>query len=369
MTASAEPLDTGRTAPPAAETEASATSVSPFAVPAAQVHTAEAPAGRVSVRAAARVPDFFIVGHPKCGTTALYEMLRRHPQIYMPEGKELWYLAPELRSPRGARGGGRGGRVETLADYLSLFAAARPDQRVGEATPLYLSSHTAAGNIAQLQPDARIIAILREPASFLRSFHLQCVQNHTETERDLRKALALEAERRQGRRIPAHAPRPKELMYSEHVRYVEQLRRYHAVLPPERVLVLVYEDFRRDNEATVRAVLRFLEVDDSCAIEALEANPTVRVRSSRLHELVHAVSVGRGPRARVAKESIKALTPRGLRHRALRTTQSRVVYGKPNAPDESLMVELRRRFKGEVVALSEYLGRDLVSLWGYDLVA
>jgi hypothetical protein len=376
MTASAEPLDTGRTAPPAAEPEASATWGSAIGVPAVQVHTAEASAaqaptpeasaGQVSAPAAPRVPDFFIVGHPKCGTTALYEMLRRHPQIYMPEGKELWFLAPELRSPRGARGGGR---VETLSDYLSLFAAARPDQRVGEATPLYLSSHTAAGNIAQLQPAARIIAILREPASFLRSFHLQCVQNHTETERDLRRALALEAQRRQGRRIPAHAPRPKELMYSEHVRYVEQLRRYHAVLPPEQVLVLVYEDFRRDNEATVRAVLRFLEVDDSCAIEALEANPTVRVRSSRLHELVHAVSVGRGPRARVAKESIKALTPRGLRHRALHTTHSRVVYGKPRVPDERLMVELRRRFKGEVVALSEYLGRDLVSLWGYDLVA
>jgi len=292
-------------------------------------------------------------------------MLRAHPQIYMPDAKELWFLAPELRSPRRPR---VGRRADTLEDYLSLFAAARPDQRVGEATPLYLSSHTAAENIAGLQPAACIIAILREPASFLRSFHLQCVQNHTETEKDLRKALALEGLRRQGKHIPPHAPRPLELMYSDHVRYVEQLRRYHAVFPSEQVLVLIYDDFRRDNAATVRTVLRFLEVDETCPIEAMEANPTVRVRSRRFHDLVHAVSVGRGRSSRAVKKSIKVLTPRGLRHRALGTAHRRVLYGKPHAPDEDLMLELRCRFKGEVVALSEYLGRDLVTPWGYDSV-
>ena len=45
------------------------------------------------------VPDFFIVGHPKCGTTALFEMLRTHPQIYMPDCKETFYFADELRFP------------------------------------------------------------------------------------------------------------------------------------------------------------------------------------------------------------------------------------------------------------------------------
>jgi hypothetical protein len=327
----------------------------------------EIPGTRVEVSGARmRVPDFFIVGHPKCGTTALYEMLRRHPQIYMTDVKELWYLSPELlRSPRQPRSG-NGKRAQTLEDYLSLFADARPDQRVGEATPLYLSSHTAAGNIAELQPAARIIAILREPASFLRSFHLQCVQNYAETETDLRKALALEGARREGKRIPARATRPKELLYSEHVRYVEQLRRYQSLFPSEQVLVLIYDDFRRDNEATVRRVLRFLAVDDTAAIEMTEANPTVRMRSRRLHDLVHEVSVGRGGPARVVKGSIKTFTPAGLRHRALAAVRQRVVYGEPRPPDEALMLELRRRFKGEVVALSEYLDRDLVKLWGYD---
>jgi hypothetical protein len=314
-----------------------------------------------------RVPDFFLVGHHKCGTTALHEMLRSHPQIFMPALKAPRFLAQDLHPSSEIPPGSP--LPATFAEYLALFDSARAEQLVGEATESYLTSHVAASAIAELQPDARIVAILREPASFLRSLHLQYVESHVESENDLRRALALEGERRLGRGIPRQAYWPKALLYSEHVRYVEQLRRFHAVLPPEQVLVLIYDDFRADNEATVREVLRFLGVEEAAPIEMLKANPTVRVRSARLHELVHAVSVGRGPLARYAKAPLKALAPRRMRRGALRAARQRVVYAQPRPADEDGMRELRSRFKGEVVALSEYLGRDLVQLWGYDRVA
>jgi hypothetical protein len=315
-----------------------------------------------AVPAHLRAPDFFIVGHRKCGTTALYEMLRSHPQVYMPELKEPWFMARDLHIP--IEGSSRLPR--TLEEYLSLFSAATPEQRTGEATPSYLLSHTAARDIAQLQPRARIIAILREPASFLRSLHLQTVQNHAETETDLRRALELEPLRREGKEIPRDAVRPEDLFYSEHVRYVEQLRRYHAVFPREQVLVLIYDDFLADNAATVRRVLRFLEVDDSHEPPQTRANPTVRVRSPRAYDLMRSIYLGRGAPARALKAAIKALAPRELRIKALEATRRRVMYGKPRAPDEALMLDLRRRFRDEVVAASEYLERDLVALWGYD---
>ncbi len=310
-----------------------------------------------------RAPDFFVVGHPKCGTTALYEALKRHPQIFMPDSKEPWFFAPELhvRTPPRPEGTPR-----TLEEYLALFAAARPEQIVGEATALYLWSRTAAARIAAVQPAARIIAVLREPASFLRSLHLQFVQTYVETEGDLRKALALEGERRGGRCTPRNTYWPQALIYSEHVRYVEQLRRYHAAFGSENVLVLIYDDFRADNEATVREVLRFLGVDETVPLAVRDANPTVRARSQRLHALVHALSVGTDPLSRFAKGSVKAVTPRRLRRQALRGAQRRLVFADPLPPDEDLMKELRRRFKGEVVAVSQYLERDLVALWGYD---
>ncbi len=307
-----------------------------------------------------RTPDFFIVGHPKCGTTALFEMLRTHPQIYMPDCKETQFFATELGSRPGTEG-------RTLTQYLDLFAAAGPGQQVGEASVSHLWSRTAAAGIAELRPDAKIIAILREPASFLRSLHLQFVQTRVESESDFRKALALEDVRRKGRELPASSAHwPLKLLYSDYIRYVEQLRRYEDRFPAENILVLIYDDFRRDNEETVRRVLRFLEVEDSVAVAASDANPSVRVRSTRVNDTLQALMMGRGPVSGALKAGVKAVTPRAARLRAFEAFRQRFVYSKPAPEDERLTGELRRRFEPEVVAAAEYLGRDLVNLWGYD---
>jgi hypothetical protein len=330
----------------------------------------------LQTREGARFPDFFIVGHAKCGTTALYEMLRRHPQIYMPEykrgaGKEPWFFAqdnpqPQLTAERSVAFTGR--RAMTLEQYLALFAQAKPEQLVGEASTSYLWSRSAPARIAQVRPDARIIAILREPASFLHSLHAQLVRNHHESELDFRKALSLDGARREGREIPSYSYWPGALIYSDRVRYTEQLRRYHALFAPEQVLVLIYEDFRSDNAGTLRRVLRFLEVDDNVELEQAEVNRSVAVRSVWLDNRARALKAGSGPIAAVAKPIIKALTPWRLRAKVLYPLRNRIVYRGPRAPDEQFMLELRRRFKHEVSALSEYLDRDLVALWGYDRI-
>ena len=241
----------------------------------------------------ARAPDFFIVGHHKSGTTALYEMLRRHPQIYMPDLKEPRFLASELASPRQTTR--RTSHPQTLQEYLALFEAAAPEQRVGEASATYLWSRTAAGRIAELEPGARIIAILREPASFLRSLHLTYLRIHFEDEKDLRKAMSLESARREGKRIPPRSHLPALLQYSDQVRYVEQLARYRKAFAPEQMLVLIYDDFRNDNETTVRSVLRFLEVDDGQSLQPIHANVTSwSVRSQQTEDLLRSVALGRG---------------------------------------------------------------------------
>lgn len=316
-----------------------------------------------------RAPDFFIVGQPKSGTTALYEMLRSHPQIYMPDLKEPLFFASDLRPAGGARRAAQSGKPlfpVTYDEYLALFAAARDDQRIGEATPTYLRSRVAARAIAQAQPGARIIAIFREPASLLRSLHLQWLQEHLEHESDLARAMALEDDRRRGITRPGETRQARMLLYSEFTRYVEQLRRFYDVFPSEQILVLIYDDFRRDNEQTVRGVLRFLDVDDTAQVKATEANPTVAVRSLRLERFVRRAQAGRGPISGPARALITTLTPRDLRRRLYYPLRKRVIYREPERVDDSFMTELRRRFKPEVAALSEYLDRDLVTLWGYD---
>lgn len=309
-----------------------------------------------------RIPDFFIVGHHKCGTTALYEMLRGHPQVHMPV-KEPSFFAPEIRSH--VREDRPVTHRDTLDAYAALFGAAGPEQLVGEASPSYLWSREAAKRIAEIQPGARIIAILREPAAFLSSLHLQWLRSNAEVEKNLRKAMALENLRREGKGLPRNSTRPQLLFYSEHVQYVEQLRRYHAVFPREQVLVLIYDDFRAENEATVRKVQRFLGIHETLPVELIDVNRAVRIRSPHVDWLVRSLYLGRGRSARTAKTVIKTVTSRRLRRGAL-AFQRRVQRGRPLPPDPELMLDLRRRFKGEVVALSEYLDRDLVRLWGYD---
>jgi hypothetical protein len=329
-----------------------------------------APAGSTVDRA---VPDFFVVGHQKCGTTALYLMLSEHPQIFMPRDvKEPWFFARELR-PGSLAGDahGRHSRPETLEQYVALFADAAPAQLVGEASPQYIRSETAAAEIAALRPDARIVAILREPASFLRSLHLQLVATHIESETDFARAIALEPKRREGKQLPRHSISPQSLLYSDHVRYAQQLRWIHEAFPPEQVLVLIYDDFRADNEATVREVLRFLKLDATAPIETVETKPLKAVRSMRLHQLrrvirhAHLNPAAGSPLLR----AYDRVAPRRLQSDAIAAGLRRAAYA-PQAPaDDALALELRRRFKGEVQAASEYLGRDLVALWGYDHIS
>jgi Sulfotransferase family len=311
-----------------------------------------------------RAPDFFVIGHQKCGTTALYEMLREHPQVFLSEHKEPRFFAPELRPPLDRE---TPDRPQTLERYLALFADARPGELIGDTSPQYIRSPTAAARIAELSPDARIVAIVREPASYLRSYHMQMVQSHVEPEKDFRKAVGLERERREQASADGSFL-PPQFLYSEHVRYVEQLRRFEAHFPRERMMLIVYDDFRADNEGTVRALQRFLGIDDTLPIRPVQSNPMKTVRSVRLHRLRNAVGRADADPASAGAlaRTLTSLASKRVRRGALGGAVRRLAYAAPEPPDEGFARELRRLYKPEVVALGEYLGRDLVSLWGYD---
>ena len=100
-------------------------------------------------------------------------------------------------------------------------------------------------------------------------------------------------------------------------------------------------------------------------IEPVDANPTIATRE-RVEGWRRQLRQGRDPLWWGLRTVGKALTTRTIRERFFYPLVPRAVFSDPPAPDEEFMAELRRRFKPEVVALSEYLQRDLVALWGYD---
>lgn len=134
-------------------------------------------------------PNFFIVGAPKCGTTSLYEYLRSHPQVFMPEKKEPEHFSDDLDW----RNVMLRHRVADRDDYLSLFDPAPAHAAaVGEASTWYLFSEAAAGAIHDFNPEARIIIMLRDPVKMMYSLHGQFLKDCNEVIEDFAQAIAAE---------------------------------------------------------------------------------------------------------------------------------------------------------------------------------
>jgi hypothetical protein len=276
----------------------------------------------------------------------MYEYLRAHPQLFLPERKELRFFGRDLEI--------RDRHTLTLDEYLGYFAEAGEAVRVGTAYVWYLFSRSAAGEIADFAPDATIVAMLRNPVEMLPALHSEHLSNGNENIADFTRALDAEPDRRAGLRMPPHAHLVQGLLYSEVPRYTEQLERYIDAFGRERVQVILYDDFRRDTEGTYRKLLVALGVAPDFRPGAFEViNPNKRLRSEWLrHFLARPPELPR----RVIRRCVPPRIRRGLYERA---KQLNVTFApRPAVPPETV-ARLKAMFAGEVERLSVLLQRDL----------
>ena len=199
-------------------------------------------------------PNFFIVGAAKCGTTSLHDYLSRHPDVFMSRLKEPHFFARDFDIPADWC-------VRDRQRYLDLFADAKQRRRVGEASVWYIYSRTAAAELREFRPDARIIIMLRDPIDTMYSLHGQFLWNCNDDILDFEQALAAEADLARGLRIPAEAHMPRALLYSQVVDFAPQVQRYFAAFGRENVMVILFDDFTRDTAGVYRRVLEFLGLD------------------------------------------------------------------------------------------------------------
>lgn len=200
-----------------------------------------------------KCPDFFIVGAPRCGTTSLASYLGAHPQVFMCHPKEPYHFCADL--PRQY--------WIAYADrerYIKLFDMAG-DRLAGEATTHYLYSETAAEEILGLNPDAKIIIMLRDPVEMVISAHTHGVLWGYENIADLELALNAEDDRSQGRRISRLCLYPTSLRYTFMASYNEHVRRYLDIFGRERVRVVLFDDLKTQPEKVYRETLDFLNLE------------------------------------------------------------------------------------------------------------
>ena len=234
-----------------------------------------------------RTPDFFIVGAPKCGTTAMYRWLAGHPEIFVP-AKEIHFFGADLDHRR----------PEVSAErYQSLFQDVAPTHKaVGDVAVWYLMSETAADEISDLCPDARIIIMLRQPEQMLYSLHSQLLYSGEEDIESFAEALAAEPDRAMGRRIPSsthaglEAPPTECLQYTRVVSFADQVQRYQERF--EHVHVILHRDMKADAAAVYRDVLEFIGVDTAYSSDFSVVNPNTRVKSQAARKLIQGTRFG-----------------------------------------------------------------------------
>src|SRR5271165_3086691 len=204
-----------------------------------------------------RKPDFFILGAPKCGTTSLWSWLHAHPNLFLSDVKEPSFFNADDRVG-----------VSILSEYEDLFREATDlHAAVGEASAWYLSSPNAVQNILQYQPEARFIVLVRNPIEMAVALHSQMLISGKENKSSFQAAWDLQAERRQGRQIPAFSWPNRFFFYGEVCLLGTQLQRLFAVAKENRVLTLVLDDIKADPRREYLKILTFLGARDDGRVD------------------------------------------------------------------------------------------------------
>lgn len=288
-------------------------------------------------------PDFFIVGAPKCGTTAMHTYLGQHPEIFMPLVKEPHFFGSDLQCVR---------YTNNLERYQKLFYDGL-DLICGESSALYLISQQAACEIYGFRPDAKIIIMIRNPVDLMYSLHNETVWAGNEDVYDFKKALELGEARKRGECLPKGCRYPEAVIYQEIPKFVTQIQRYLATFGEEQVHIIVFDDLKQDAVGVYRRVLDFLEVNSSHSVEFRALNQSKYIRSQFLRSMIQSAQ-------KYGRWLFRPLFPPKIRYHMLKAAYGINTRHQKRPPMEpELRKQIQERFARDVEQLSALLDRDL----------
>jgi hypothetical protein len=275
-----------------------------------------------------RLPTFLVIGAMKAGTTSLYHYLRDHPQVFMPDTKEVNFFNPLRNWRRG------------VGWYEACFRdAAAGTVAVGEASTSYTKYPWIDGvpeRISDVLGEVRLIYVVRHPIERMRSQYL----HHLVTGQERR---------------PIERAFVEESMYLHISRYAFQLEQYAPTVPQERIMVIDSRALRDDRLATLRRVFCFLDVDPGWVPATIDREYLTSAGRQMKPKTLRAVR--RIPRIRTLStyvpqpvKTIKRRLTSGLASDALDVRRAAI--------PEELERDLRRQLAPDVVALRRYLGSE-----------
>ena len=291
----------------------------------------------------------------------MHRYLQEHPEVYMSRTKEPGYFAPDVQ---GARPDQPFTHPADEAAYLSLFDHATDQRWLGESSTNYLMSLRAPDLIPEFEPEARAIAMVRNPVDLMYSLHSERVAGDSEWLTDFGEAVAADDDRRSGKRMPKRHS-GFGVAYRDNALLGEQVARWIGKLGRDRVHVVVFDDFAKDTPAEFQKVLRFLGIES-----------TFRPQSFDVYNASHKK---RGGAARLVRPLLRNRFSRWVSGRALpaligetRTVRLAKRFGarrltkeaQERAPlDPAVRRQLESEFTDDVRMLGGLIGRDLINEW------
>lgn len=289
-----------------------------------------------------KLPNFLIIGAAKGGTTSLYHYLDQHPQIYMSpvkeprffalEGEELNFQNPDKAINQTS--------ITSLSEYYKLFGDVTDETAVGEASPLYLYSSKAVERIAHYVPDAKLIAVLRNPVDRAYSCY-----KHLIALEPFSFADALKEEENRIQKNWAHLWHYQRAGY-----YYEQLKRYFERFDKAQIRVYLFDNLKNRPLEVVQDTLSFLEVDPSfvpdLAYKNVSNNPKVKFLQNILN--------GKNS----VRSSLKQVLPSPLRTSAASRIRS---WNSKDFPpiEHDVRARLTEGYKEDILNLQQLIGQDL----------
>tara|TARA_R110002124_G_scaffold206659_1_gene373295 strand:- start:1085 stop:1966 length:882 start_codon:yes stop_codon:yes gene_type:complete len=285
-----------------------------------------------------RKPNLFIIGAPKCGTTALATWLSGHPEIFFSRSKEPHFFSSDYKL------------TETLDDYLKFFSAScDSDKFLAEASVWYMHSSTAVENILKFNKNSRFLVMLRNPVEMVFSMHQQQLFNGNELIRDVSRAIEKSDERLAGVSVGVRAGYPpKHLAYLKSCALSWQLERVMQAVPSDQLHIVLHDDLKGEPQTTYGKVLDFLDVEPFYP-ESFEHINKARVRRSFVLDslVLKMVSI---------KAAIGVRRSLGVMSSLRRWNQKLAPPKKFEAPTKALLCDY---FQSDVQKLERLLGRDL----------
>ena len=288
-----------------------------------------------------QMPNFFIIGAAKAGTTTLYELLRQHPDVFLSVIKEPQFFCHEEEYRKGMR------------YYLSTYF--RDSERYsarGESTPHYIYFDKVARRISRDIPaiNQKFIVLLRDPVKRAYSLYWNMVAEGVE---DLGFAEAIDREEERSL-DPALAENcTLRYQYFKSGKYAEQIENYQRYFSPHKFLYILFEDLSSDPIAVAKRIFRFLGVNDSFAVSCNKVfNPSGVPRFRCIHEFVRAPFR--------LKSKMASLLPKTFRYLITSKIIEHNMKTQPYEPmHHELEKHLRQAYRADILRLEHFTGRDL----------